>query len=130
MTVIREADVIASVADALQYISYYHSPDFIRAMGRAYDVEQSPAAGTTDVTSPHVDLLVSLGTRPPAFLMPELTGLPLNEAESRLAAAGLKVSKLTPASIPGTPHGVVVGQTPLRGKKLDESTAVELQFAE
>src|ERR1700676_3076824 len=44
MTVIREADVIAGVADALQYISYYHTPDFIRAMGRAYDLEQSPSA--------------------------------------------------------------------------------------
>ena len=44
MSVIREDDVIASVADALQYISYYHTPDFIRAMGRAYDIEQSPAA--------------------------------------------------------------------------------------
>src|SRR5580698_9000377 len=44
MTVIREADVIASVADALQYISYYHTPDFIRAMGRAYEVEQSSSA--------------------------------------------------------------------------------------
>ena len=44
MTVIREADLIASVADALQYISYYHAPDFIRAMGRAYALEQSPAA--------------------------------------------------------------------------------------
>ncbi|HEY0748367.1 MAG TPA: fumarate hydratase [Steroidobacteraceae bacterium] len=44
MTVIREADVITSVADALQYISYYHSPDFIRAMGRAYEMEQSASA--------------------------------------------------------------------------------------
>ena len=44
MSVIREADVIDSVADALQYISYYHTPDFIGAMGRAYAVEQSPAA--------------------------------------------------------------------------------------
>src|SRR5579872_3305413 len=44
MSVIREADVIASVADALQYISYYHTPDFIRAMGRAYEREQSPSA--------------------------------------------------------------------------------------
>jgi len=44
MSVIREADVIASVAGALQYISYYHTPDFIRAMGRAYAVEQSPSA--------------------------------------------------------------------------------------
>jgi fumarate hydratase class I len=44
MSVIREDDVIASVADALQYISYYHTPDFIQAMGRAYAVEKSPAA--------------------------------------------------------------------------------------
>ena len=44
MTVIREADVIDSVADALQYISYYHTPDFIRAMGRAYEMERSSSA--------------------------------------------------------------------------------------
>ena len=44
MTVIREEDVIASVADALQYISYYHTPDFIQAMGRAYAMEASPSA--------------------------------------------------------------------------------------
>jgi fumarate hydratase, class I len=44
MAVIREADLIDSVADALQYISYYHSPDFIAAMGRAYEAEQGPAA--------------------------------------------------------------------------------------
>ena len=44
MSTIREDDVIASVADALQYISYYHTPDFIRAMGHAYALEQSPAA--------------------------------------------------------------------------------------
>jgi len=44
MALIRESDLITSVADALQYISYYHSPDFIRAMGVAYAMEQSPAA--------------------------------------------------------------------------------------
>jgi len=44
MSVIREEDVVASVADALQYISYYHTPDFIRAMGQAYAAERSPAA--------------------------------------------------------------------------------------
>jgi fumarate hydratase, class I len=41
---IKQADVIASVADALQYISYYHSPDFVNAMATAYEKEQSPAA--------------------------------------------------------------------------------------
>jgi fumarate hydratase, class I len=44
MSLIREDDVVACVADALQYISYYHAPDFIRAMGRAYAAERSPAA--------------------------------------------------------------------------------------
>ncbi len=44
MTLIRQDDVIQSVADALQYISYYHSPDFIQAMARAYEMEASPAA--------------------------------------------------------------------------------------
>ena len=42
--IIREADLIESVADALQYISYYHPMDYIRALGAAYEKEQSPAA--------------------------------------------------------------------------------------
>ncbi len=44
MTIIREADFVDSIANALQYISYYHPPDFIRAMHRAWEREQSPAA--------------------------------------------------------------------------------------
>ena len=36
MTTIREEDLIDSVADALQYISYYHPMDYIRALGEAY----------------------------------------------------------------------------------------------
>lgn len=41
---ITEAHLIDSVAEALQYVSYYHPPDFIQAMARAYDAEESPAA--------------------------------------------------------------------------------------
>ncbi len=44
MTTIRQQDLIQSVADALQYISYYHPPDYIRALADAYQAEQSPAA--------------------------------------------------------------------------------------
>lgn len=44
MTVIRQQDVIQSVADALQYISYYHPMDYIQAVYRAYEREESPAA--------------------------------------------------------------------------------------
>jgi fumarate hydratase class I len=42
--VIREADFVQSVADALQFISYYHPADYIEHLGRAYAREQSPAA--------------------------------------------------------------------------------------
>ncbi len=44
MTVIRQEDLIASVAGALQYISYYHPVDYIRSLAEAYEREQSPAA--------------------------------------------------------------------------------------
>ena len=42
--IIKEADLVESVADALQYISYYHPMDYIRALGEAYEAEQGPAA--------------------------------------------------------------------------------------
>lgn len=44
MTVIRQQDLIESVADALQYISYYHPLDFVQALEKAYHKEQNPAA--------------------------------------------------------------------------------------
>ncbi len=43
-TIIRQEDLIQSVADALQFISYYHPLDFIRAMREAWENEESPAA--------------------------------------------------------------------------------------
>ena len=44
MNTIYQEDFIQSIADALQYISYYHPLDYIQALGRAYEAEQSPAA--------------------------------------------------------------------------------------
>ena len=44
MAVIRQDDFIDSVADALQFISYYHPLDFVKAVNEAYEREQNPAA--------------------------------------------------------------------------------------
>ena len=44
MSLIRQDDFIQSIADSLQYISYYHPLDFIQALNAAYQKEQSPAA--------------------------------------------------------------------------------------
>jgi eukaryotic-like serine/threonine-protein kinase len=92
--------------------------------------EQDPAPGTSDITGPHVDLLVSLGARPPAYVMPDLSGLPLSEAQSKLGSAGLRLAKLTPESALGAAPGTVVGQTPPRGQRIDSNSTIELQVAE
>lgn len=44
MSVIRQDDFIASIADALQFISYYHPVDYVQAVHRAWEMEQNPAA--------------------------------------------------------------------------------------
>jgi fumarate hydratase class I len=44
MTIIKQDDLIQSVADALQYISYYHPVDYITNLAAAYEREESPAA--------------------------------------------------------------------------------------
>ena len=41
---IRQEDFIQSIADAFQYISYYHPADYIKALAAAYAREESPAA--------------------------------------------------------------------------------------
>ncbi|MBI4984437.1 MAG: fumarate hydratase [Rhodocyclales bacterium] len=44
MTIIKQDDFVASIADAFQYISCYHPLDYIQALGAAYEREESPAA--------------------------------------------------------------------------------------
>ncbi|MDE2353595.1 MAG: fumarate hydratase, partial [Betaproteobacteria bacterium] len=44
MTTIREDDLVQSIADSLQYISFYHPADYLKALGAAFEQEQSPAA--------------------------------------------------------------------------------------
>ena len=64
MTVIRQEDLIQSVADALQYISYYHPPDFIRAMAAAHEREESAAAKAALAQVLANSRLCALGKRP------------------------------------------------------------------
>lgn len=93
-------------------------------------LQQDPAPGTTDVMSSRVNLLVSLGTRPAGYVMPELVGLTLGEAEARISSNGLKLAKLSLASLPEVLHGIVVGQSVPRGSRVEAGSAIELQVAE
>ena len=93
-------------------------------------LRQDPAPGKTDITSPHVNLLVSRGPRPEAYMMPELAGLTLAEAEGRMSAAGLKLGKLTFVPTLGAQHGVVIAQPIPRGSRVEAGTAVDLQLSQ
>jgi eukaryotic-like serine/threonine-protein kinase len=93
-------------------------------------LQQDPTPGTSDVTSPHVDMLVSLGPRPLAFVMPDLMGMNLTEAEQRLTATGLHIGKSNVTPEPGALHGTVLGQTPLHGGRVELGSPVDLQVAE
>jgi fumarate hydratase, class I len=64
MTVIKSEDVIQSVADALQFISYYHPVDFIRAMREAWEKEESPAARAALTQVLVNSRMCALGKRP------------------------------------------------------------------
>jgi len=93
-------------------------------------LQQDPAPGTSDVTSPHVDMLVSLGPRPVAFVMPEVTGLNLVDAEQRISAFGLHIGKVNVTPELGALHGTVLGQSPLHGARAELGSPVDLQVAE
>ena len=55
-TIIKAADLIESVASALQFISYYHPADYIAHLARAYEREESPAAKDLSISSLQGDM--------------------------------------------------------------------------
>lgn len=63
-TVISQDDFITSIADALQYISYYHPKDFIQAMAQAHGKEENPAAKDAIAQILVNSRLCALGHRP------------------------------------------------------------------
>jgi beta-lactam-binding protein with PASTA domain len=106
-------------------VSYIYSagepPDLI--------LQQDPLPGRAEIGSPRVSVLVSLGPRPVAYVMPHLTGLPAEQVEKRLAAAGLPAPTVTAVVDPVAVAETVVGQTPSPGARVDGTTAITLQIA-
>jgi fumarate hydratase class I len=64
MTIIKQDDLIESIAGSLQFISYYHPADFIRAMDQAYQREQNPAARDAIAQILINSRMCALGQRP------------------------------------------------------------------
>jgi len=104
-------------------------------------VSQSPPANASGIAAPKIDLLVSAGPAPTAYVMPNLAGQPLGSATLALQDAGMRIGKVSvlPASAPADPQAapvepsepnaasMIVSQSPAPGQKIVAGTAVNFE---
>jgi eukaryotic-like serine/threonine-protein kinase len=91
-------------------------------------VAQDPPPATTDLQSPAVNFLVSLGPIPVAYLCPNFVDKPIGIVRSALQQAGFQNIKVTQA--PGAIQGNILQQLPLPGSKVTPNTVFEFQVAQ
>lgn len=93
-------------------------------------VAQDPPPATTDLQSPAVNFLVSLGQTPVAYLCPDFQGKPVGLVRSELQQAGFQNIKVSQAQEPGAVQGNIIQQLPLPGSKVTPDTVFEFQVAQ
>jgi eukaryotic-like serine/threonine-protein kinase len=95
-------------------------------------IAQNPAANAPDVASPTVNLLAAAETPPPVqngWVMPDVRGQLFTTAALALTGAGLKVAPVKERAAPGIGTGIVIGQNPPAGYRVDPTMTVTLTVA-
>lgn len=103
-------------------VSYVHSLDVPEDRVLA----QTPEGGAHGAQSERVDLLVSLGPRRWRFVMPDLTGRPLDLVQDVLESHGLRVGSVEKKYVMGTRGGLVIGQYPPEGTRIFQGSTISL----
>jgi serine/threonine-protein kinase len=93
-------------------------------------IDEAPAAGTLSVSGDRVHRLVSDGPRPQRFVMPDLTGQTLQDAQEWITLCGFRSRAVRRVPAEGKRSGTVVGQLPLSGYPVARRDVVELTVAE
>lgn len=93
-------------------------------------VAQDPPPSATNLQTPAVDFLVSLGVMPPAFLCPSFQGKPLGIARAELQQAGFENPQVARVSSTGATPGEILSQQPPAGSKVTPDTIFTFQVAE
>lgn len=91
---------------------------------------QSPPPDARGIASPKVSLLVAGAPEETAFVMPDLTGLRLEQAQAAITSAGMKVGTVSKAAANGNAAGtpnVVVHQTPAAGQRVPAGASINLE---
>jgi eukaryotic-like serine/threonine-protein kinase len=123
---------------AVGFVSQLNLPEVRQDLVAA----QNPSANASGVSAPKIDLLVSLGAEPAAYVMPNLTGQPLGSATLALQDAGMRVGKVsmhagTPGELQAAPSSaaasepnaasMIVEQTPAPGQIIIAGSAVSFE---
>jgi serine/threonine-protein kinase len=93
-------------------------------------VAQDPAPEGAELRSPAVDILVSVGEAPKAYLCPGLVGQPITEVRRSLEKAGFKVAGVTSITTESGPRGIVLTQSPAAGSKIGSGTVFSFQVSQ
>jgi serine/threonine-protein kinase len=93
-------------------------------------IDQAPAGGTLSVSGERVHRLVSDGPRMPRWVMPDLAGRSLRDAQEWITLCGFRSGAVRKVPADGRRSGTVVGQLPLSGYPVARRAVVELTVAE
>jgi serine/threonine-protein kinase len=93
-------------------------------------LDQSPEGGALSVSGDRVHRLVSDGQRSARWVMPDLSGRPLRDAEEWITLCGFRSGAVRRVSADGTRSGTIVGQRPLSGYPIARRDIVELTVAD
>ena len=93
-------------------------------------VAQDPLPESAELRSPALDILVSLGEAPAAFLCPKFVGQPIADVRRKVEKAGFKVAGITYVTGTTGPREVVLTQSPAAGAKIGSDAAFNFQVSQ
>jgi len=99
---------------------------YFRAVEKDHIIMQVPSAGTLVTRGASVDLLVSMGPRPVAYKMPELSGLSLDKAVLIIEKANLTVGEIRSHFDKDKPRNIIIHQEPLAGYRIGENSPISM----
>jgi eukaryotic-like serine/threonine-protein kinase len=122
---IRQARMILDENDFRVGVTSFAHHDGVE---KDHVIVQSPSPGIMATQGKQIDLLVSLGKRPTTFMMPDLTGHPLDDAVGLIEAADLAIGEITSLYRRNRRRHTIVLQTPLSGYPVSSEQFVQLAF--
>jgi len=93
-------------------------------------VAQDPPPATAEVRTPTVNLLVSGGEEPPAYLCPRFIGQAIAEVRRVVERNGFKIGQITPVPTDGGSQGIILTQSPPSGSRIGPDAVFSFQVTQ